>query len=106
VKGKIMKKRFFEKQQLIKNIKKSEAPLVLFAPLRDFYLIEETQKKPSREMKGENMQKSIVKKQQLIKKFKNMSKIFPSQGFLHYVRQTKKLKKVRTIFRFFHLFCM
>ena len=56
-----MKKIFFEKQQVTKNIKKSEAPLVLFASLVDFY---------------------------------------PMSG------KQKKLKKVRTIFRFFHLFCM
>jgi hypothetical protein len=61
VKGKIMQKRFFEKQQLIKNIKKCATPLVLFAPLVDFY---------------------------------------PMSG------KQKKLKKVRTIFRFFDLFCM
>ena len=54
-------------------------------------------------MKGENMQKSIVKKQQLIKKFKNMSKIFPSQGFLHYVRQTKKIEKSENDFSIFSL---
>ena len=105
-----MKKRFFEKQQLIKNIKKSEAPLVLFAPLRDFYLIEETQKKPSREMKGENMQKSIVKKQQLIKNIKKYATplvlFAPLVDFYPMSGKQKKLKKVRTIFRFFHLFCM
>ena len=56
-----MQKRFFEKQQLIKNIKKCATPLVLFAPLVDFY---------------------------------------PMSG------KQKKLKKERTIFRFFHLFCM
>lgn len=56
-----MQKRFFEKQQFIKNIKKCGTPLVLCDPLMDFY---------------------------------------PMSG------KQKKLKKVRTIFRFFHLFCM
>jgi len=45
VKGKFMKKRFFEKQNVIKNIKRNEAPLVLFAPLVDFYPMSDKQKK-------------------------------------------------------------
>ena len=56
-----MKKRFLEKQQLIKNIKRNESPLVLCDPLMDFYPMSDKQ---------------------------------------------KKLKKVRTIFRFFDLFWM
>ena len=40
-----MQKRFFEKQQLIKNIKKCATPLVLFAPLVDFYPMSGKQKK-------------------------------------------------------------
>ena len=56
-----MKKRFFEKQQLIKNIKKYVLYMVIFSSLVDFYPMSDKQ---------------------------------------------KKLKKVRTIFRFFHLFCM
>lgn len=56
-----MKKRFFEKQQLIKNIKKYVLYMVIFSPLRAFYSMSDKQ---------------------------------------------KKSKKVRTIFRFFDLFCM
>lgn len=56
-----MQKILFEKQNVIKNIKECGTPLVLFAPLVDFY---------------------------------------PMSG------KQKKLKKVSTIFRFFHLFCM
>lgn len=39
-----MQKRFFEKQNVIKNIKKCGTPLVLFAPLVDFYPMSGKQK--------------------------------------------------------------
>jgi len=45
VKGKIMKKRFFEKQRLIKNIKKYVLYMVIFSPLRAFYPMSDKQKK-------------------------------------------------------------
>ena len=40
-----MQKRFFEKQQFIKNIKRNESPLVLCDPLVDFYPMSDEQKK-------------------------------------------------------------
>lgn len=40
-----MQKIFFEKQNVIKNIKKCGTPLVLFAPLVDFYPMSGKQKK-------------------------------------------------------------
>ena len=40
-----MKKRFFEKQRLIKNIKKYVLYMVLFSPLRAFYPMSDKQKK-------------------------------------------------------------
>ena len=43
------KKRFFKKQLVIKNTKKSEAPLVLLDPLVDFYHISDKQKKLKKE---------------------------------------------------------
>lgn len=49
------------------------------------------------------MQKIFFEKQQLIKKFKNMSKISPSPGFLPYVRQTKKIEKSENDFSIFSL---
>ena len=105
-----MKKIFFEKQNVIKNIKKSGTPLVLFAPLWAFYQIEGPQMNSSHKLKGEKMQKRFFEKQQLIKNikkfvlymviFSSLVDFYPMSG------KQKKLKKVSTIFRFFDLFCM
>ena len=105
-----MKKIFFEKQNVIKNIKKSGTPLVLFAPLWAFYQIEGPQMNSSHKLKGEKMQKRFFEKQQLIKNIKKCATplvlFAPLVDFYPMSGKQKKLKKERTIFRFFHLFCM
>ena len=98
-----MKKIFFEKQNVIKNIKKSGTPLVLFAPLWAFYQIEGPQMNSSHKLKGEKMQKIFFEKQPVTKNFKCLGEIFLSRGFLPCVRQTKKIEKSEYDFSIFSL---
>ena len=49
------------------------------------------------------MQKRFFEKQPVTKNFKCLGEIFPSRGFLPYVRQTKKIEKSEYDFSIFSL---